>query len=187
MLRAAKIAGILLAFTAFGASAEPEVKTSDLVLLTNLGAWRVYQNLPADTCIATGDYAGGASLFWHWKPRNERSYFFYTDKNMSSIEDGKKYEIEVIFVNSNTRKLDDGWGTREATGNRNDDGEPEIVFSLPGDEVVADMASNTILAMKYKGKIVASLALDGTAKVAAEMRRCAATVLKNHPVDPFEE
>lgn len=104
---------------------------------------------------------------------------------MASIEDEKKYEVRIDFIGRHT--LDDGWGTRTAIGGKDTDGVPQIYFSLKGDEALADMATNNLLGIKYKDKVVASLSLNGSGEAVKIMRRCGADILRNHPKDPFEE
>lgn len=174
--------GLLLASMMSAPTTENESK-----VFSQVGGWVVFQDLKSDDCGTIMTYADGSTLSWHWRPRNETSYFFYTDKAMSSIEQDKKYEVRILFIGSRPGSLDDGWGTRTAIGSRTDEDVPQIMFQLKGDEAVTDIATNSLIAIKYKDKLVASLSLDGSANVVREMRKCAVGILKNHPADPFED
>ena len=160
-------------------------KSTSAEFYAETSGWVILQSFKADSCGASADFESGSSVFIFWYPRRESMTISYDDKNMQSVEDGKEYRVTVSFIKG--REIDEGWGERTATGSRTDDGVPQIFFSLKGTEALDDVASSDLVGIKYKERIVASLSLEGSAAMIAAMKRCSADILKNHPIDPFED
>jgi hypothetical protein len=170
---------------ALALQATPSRKTTDLDEFSEVSGWNIYQSFKSDTCVSTASFVGGSSLSMHWRPRTENLAFFYEDAKMESVADDKEYKVKISFVKGQT--LDDGWGERTARGTRSLQNVPQLYFNLPGAVALTDVASNDLIAINYKDRLVASLDLQGSAAMVRELRRCSAQVLANHPIDPFEE
>lgn len=107
------------------------------------------------------------------------------DPVLQSIKDGEKYDVEVIFRKG--KAVDDGWGKRTAIGNRDAEGKAGFFLQLNGPEGLTDFDESNNVSFWYKDKIVESLTLKGSSLMVAAMKRCASEIIKNHPIDPFEE
>jgi hypothetical protein len=156
------------------------------VVTADAGNWTVFTNLEKDDCSMTVGIEGGGRLSLHWFPRSKRASVFYTKPAFKSISEDKEYEVELVFLKG--KQLDDGWGSVKADGyvSGDEDGSG-FLLSLRGDAILDDFATSDTIAFFYKGEVVGSLGLESSAKGIAEIRKCHAAVLKNHPRDPFEE
>lgn len=151
----------------------------------NKSEWTMFQSFEDDACTATLNYVKDTDLLLLWFPRKEKLVVKVTDPALESIKEGTKYDIEIVFKKATG--FDEGWGTVNATGSTDTDKVPAFTLSLLGKEALQDFSMSSGVSFWYKKKLVDSLTLKGSTMMVSELRRCAAEIIKNHPVDPFED
>lgn len=167
------------ATTAIAAEDQP-LKTTGRV-----GGWYIMQSMQHDTCAASMDYEQGAELSFHWNPRKDTMRVFFEDARLRSLEEGREYKIDLYFRKG--QHLDAGWGAVTATGERTGEGVPYTAFSIAARDALVDIASANLIGMMYRGRVVASLDLSGSALMVQALRKCSKEIIAAHPVDPFED
>ena len=154
-------------------------------LTEDMHGWTVFSNLAKDDCAMTASFKSGGDVTFHWRPRKKAGVMLYRSPELKSVEQGRKYRIEIGFEKG--KKLDMGWGARAATGNLSKDGTPGLLIAFSGDEILSDLAASAKIGFWNRNKLIGSVPLEGSGKAVAAMRRCENSVLKNRPRDPFEQ
>jgi hypothetical protein len=153
-------------------------------LFAEVDGWYVFKSPEYASCSMRSNYEKGA-LSIHWYPRKKSVSVITYFKDFASIKEDKEYKIKVYFQRNG--RIDDGWGERTATGFVDTDGDKGLMFFLPGEVALNDLASNSVLGIEYNGEIIGGFNLTSTGKAIAQIRRCEMDILKAHPIDPFEE
>lgn len=180
-----RLAGCLaLVMGGAGIASAARVETA-LTGFENRSEWIMFQSFKDDLCTATSSYVKNTDLLLLWYPRTQQMSVTVNDPVLESIKEGTKYDVEILFKKPSG--LDDGWGTRKATGSTDSDEVPGFTLYLNGKEALADFAASSGVSFWYKDKLVENLDLKGSSLMVSELRRCAAEIVKNHPIDPFED
>ncbi|MBO9623592.1 MAG: hypothetical protein J7500_12860 [Sphingomonas sp.] len=146
--------------------------------------WTVTTGLEKADCTMSAKLASGGAISFHWRPRKQVGVMVYRAPDFKSVEQGKRYEIEVGFLKG--KKLDNGWGKKSATGDVGPDGMQGLMITFSGKEILADLAASNKIGFWYRDKLAGVVPLDGSGKAVAALRRCEAAVLQN-PRDVFED
>ena len=167
-----------------GPASADRLKT-EMTGFENRSEWTMFQSFKNDFCTATSHYVKNTDLLLLWYPRTDLMIVIVNDPVLESIKEGTKYDVEILFKKPSG--IDSGWGVRKATGSTNPDKVPGFTLYLNGKEALTDFATATGVSFWYKDKLVDSLNLTGSSLMVAELRRCSAEIVKNHPIDPFED
>jgi hypothetical protein len=151
----------------------------------NRSEWSMFQSFKDDLCTASLSYVKDTDLMLLWYPRTEMLSITVNDPVLESVKEGTKYDVEVLF--NKPSGLDDGWGTKKATGSTDTEGVPGFTLYLSGKIALTDFAASSVVSFWYKGKLADSFNLKGSSLMISELRRCSAEIIKNHPIDPFED
>lgn len=150
----------------------------------NVEGWTISTNFRKDECTLSATLVSGGDVSFHWRPRKQAGVMLYRSPEFKSLEQNKKYKIEVGIQKAG--KLDTGWGERVATGYVSPDGTRGFMIVFSGKEILSDIAEGTKLGFWYKDKLVGAVPLNGSGKAVAALRRCENAVLKSLARDPFE-
>jgi TonB family protein len=135
-------------------------------------------------CSTSTIYEGNTFFHIRYDFGENRVILTVADPAWESVEEGRKYGVQLKFANG------DEWSDTGATGFRIDSKEARLTglrMGLDGDEFLAAFGRSASLAITMGDRKLALLSLKGTGAVAARLRECAAISFKRYPADPFKD
>lgn len=177
------IRSLIVAFTLFGHScAYAQVDSAPTYReLTN--GWSI--RVSGDYCVAVTTYQDGDNLMIAYEPAHNRAMVSISDRDSSSLQEGDRVELHVLFVGG--RRLDEDWGSVGFNVYKND-GVSQMVGVFDGREMLRDIARYELIAFSVDGtteRLVGSYSLKGSAAAMEALRRCSFEASGLNINDPF--
>jgi hypothetical protein len=136
--------------------------------------WTVAVNRSQTRCFAMTMFQDQTAVWLGVSPAGNDFLIAFANRAWSSVEAGKTYELEVAYNRRNWRGTFTGFAYGEVIG---------LVSTGLNEDFVADFGRSPSFEIRYQGKLIGRLSLQGSKAALLAAMACAGELTK--PGDPF--
>lgn len=164
---------MMLALLPMIAMIAPIQEESSFTTFARVDGWHIAQSQKAKSCAAITHFDGGSDLSVHWRPLDNRVFFFVSDDSLGWAQANMTYTLSPMMLRG--KELDASWGDVEGRGSEGGD-KPGFFFGITGEKALDDFATAEIFGVLHDGEVAISLRVEAPGKLVAEMKRCGAQI-----------
>jgi hypothetical protein len=162
---------------------EAEAQDSDFEFLHD--GWTIGQTAENDYCALLRQYDDNTYFGILFDARNQVVMISLENEFATSLNNGENVRLDMIIFTSVGNSTGDGWDGLSYSVSVDEDGSRRFISERLNPEVLDDLARHSNVGWMYRGNVVQSLALDGSARAIEALRDCSFEVAGLNRRDPF--